>query len=72
MKKLVLIAAFAVTSLGLFAQEGPSLQLPDTRADVDPQFAPFYHGVASGDPLSDRVIIWTRLSDYVGASIPLT
>jgi alkaline phosphatase D len=22
--------------------------------------APFYHGVASGDPLSDRVIIWTR------------
>lgn len=23
---------------------------------------PFYHGVASGDPLSDRVIIWTRLT----------
>jgi len=22
--------------------------------------APFYHGVASGDPLEDRVIIWTR------------
>ena len=25
--------------------------------------APFYHGVASGDPLSDRVIIiWTRVT----------
>lgn len=23
---------------------------------------PFYHGVASGDPLSDRVVIWTRVS----------
>lgn len=24
--------------------------------------APFYHGVASGDPLADRVIIWTRVT----------
>ena len=24
--------------------------------------APFYHGVASGDPLADRVIIWTRIT----------
>ena len=30
------------------------------RSDVDPALAPFYHGVASGDPLADRVIIWTR------------
>lgn len=30
---------------------------------------PFYHGVASGDPLSDRVIIWTRVTpdtNFVG------
>lgn len=27
---------------------------------VSPCLAPFYHGVASGDPLSDRVILWTR------------
>lgn len=26
------------------------------------QLAPFYHGVASGDPLNDRVILWTRLT----------
>lgn len=27
-----------------------------------PEWAPFYHGVASGDPLDDRVIIWTRVT----------
>jgi len=29
---------------------------------LDPMFAPFYHGVASGDALHDRVIIWTRVT----------
>ena len=34
----------------------------------DPATAPFYHGVASGDPLSDRVILWTRVTpDEEGA-----
>lgn len=28
----------------------------------NPEWAPFYHGVASGDPLADRVIIWTRIT----------
>jgi alkaline phosphatase D len=28
----------------------------------DSTLAPFYHGVASGDPLDDRVIIWTRVT----------
>ncbi len=28
----------------------------------DETLAPFYHGVASGDPLQDRVIIWTRVT----------
>ncbi|MBS1488896.1 MAG: alkaline phosphatase D family protein [Bacteroidetes bacterium] len=27
--------------------------------------APFYHGVASGDPLTDRVILWTRVTPDV-------
>ena len=30
--------------------------------DVSDSFSPFKHGVASGDPLTDRVIIWTRIS----------
>ena len=28
----------------------------------NPDWAPFYHGVASGDPMEDRVIIWTRVT----------
>ena len=28
----------------------------------DPLKAPFYHGVASGDPLPDGVILWTRVT----------
>jgi alkaline phosphatase D len=28
----------------------------------DVALKPFYHGVASGDPLADRVIIWTRVT----------
>jgi len=31
----------------------------------NPDWAPFYHGVASGDPLEDRVIIWTRVTPEV-------
>ena len=26
------------------------------------RMAPFYHGVASGDPLANQVIIWTRVT----------
>ncbi len=35
----------------------------------DPQMAPFYHGVASGDPLVDRVIIWTRVTPETDQSV---
>ncbi len=34
----------------------------DSRSMPDSTLAPFYHGVASGDPLTDRVILWTRLT----------
>ncbi len=29
---------------------------------INPEWGPFFHGVASGDPLEDRVIIWTRVT----------
>ncbi len=35
------------------------------RSMLDTSLVPFYHGVASGDPLSDRVIIWTRVTPDV-------
>jgi alkaline phosphatase D len=31
-------------------------------ATADPALAPFLHGVASGDPLVDRVVLWTRVT----------
>ena len=38
--------------------------LPDdgTTTYFDANLKPFYHGVASGDPLADAVIIWTRVT----------
>jgi alkaline phosphatase D len=35
---------------------------PNDRSVLDSTIQPFYHGVASGDPLTDRVIIWTRVT----------
>jgi alkaline phosphatase D len=33
--------------------------------------APFYHGVASGDPMPDKVIIWTRVTPDTVSSDPV-
>ncbi|MCW5899362.1 MAG: alkaline phosphatase D family protein [Flavobacteriales bacterium] len=44
----------------LFAQQdGP---VDPLRSGPDPALEPFFHGVASGDPEADRVIIWTRVT----------
>ncbi len=57
MKKHLLFFFTALATL-VQAQDHQS----PSRSVVDPLFAPFYHGVASGDPLTDRVIIWTRIT----------
>ena len=51
--KIQLFVVFLCTFNSWFAQS--SISAPEC-------IAPFYHGVASGDPLSDRVIIWTRIT----------
>jgi phosphodiesterase/alkaline phosphatase D-like protein len=33
-----------------------------SRPNVDSTLAPFFHGVASGDPMADRIILWTRVT----------
>ena len=38
----------------------------------DPALRPFYHGVASGDPLSDRVILWTRITPDVDGPVQVS
>lgn len=37
-------------------------------AHADEALAPFVHGVASGDPLADRVILWTRYTPDTASS----
>ncbi|MBL7885082.1 MAG: alkaline phosphatase D family protein [Bacteroidia bacterium] len=37
----------------------------NNRLILEPCMEPFYHGVASGDPLADRVIIWTRITPTI-------
>ncbi|MFT4678009.1 MAG: alkaline phosphatase D [Flavobacteriales bacterium] len=45
-----------------------NIDAQNTRSFPCEDLYPFYHGVASGDPLEDRVIIWTRVSPNEGQS----
>lgn len=51
----------AITLL-LFGSYFNSASAQNLRSGLIPALAPFYHGVASGDPLTDRVILWTRIT----------
>lgn len=68
MKNLLTLLFFAC-SIQMFAQDPSGLK----RLDLDTTLAPFYHGVASGDPLTDAVIIWTRITiqDTTQANVPV-
>lgn len=61
---LLLLFALLLVCQGLHSQSDPTDL--NARTQLDTRYAPFYHGVASGDPLQDRVIIWT----HVTTSIP--
>jgi alkaline phosphatase D len=67
MKKYTLsFALFLISIFSLQAIEAiPSLE----RSMVDTSLVPFYHGVASGDPTSNAVIIWTRVTPDVAGAI---
>ncbi len=51
----IFISCFSIASLH-------ATDYPNDRSVLDSTIQPFYHGVASGDPLTDRVIIWTRVT----------
>ena len=67
MKNARFLIVFLLGCLSTYAQLPP---LP-ARPAVNAALAPFYHGVASGDPLSDRVIIWTRYTPTVTGSVTI-
>ncbi|RFC54238.1 alkaline phosphatase D family protein [Brumimicrobium aurantiacum] len=72
MRRLVAIL-FLISAGFTFAQNGFT-HGPDQGIEqsyFDPSLAPFYHGVASGDPLEDRVIIWTRVTPAKDTLVPV-
>ncbi|MEL7122664.1 MAG: alkaline phosphatase D family protein [Bacteroidota bacterium] len=55
---LVLVAVISMTAQNIYQNN----RLNGENESFIAEWAPFYHGVASGDPLEDRVIIWTRVT----------
>ncbi len=49
----------------------PTPNLPEEQPETAAPKVSFVHGVASGDPLSDRVILWTRVTPEQEGDIPV-
>jgi alkaline phosphatase D len=73
MKPLFIVFCSSLLLYACAPKEKPPEKFVDPVAELfDSSLAPFYHGVASGDPLADRVIIWTRVTpETVIDSIPV-
>lgn len=80
---VLVLALLAFLAIDLHAQPGPAAadnaevtayERPFGTADLsfDPALRPFYHGVASGDPLPDRVILWTRITPEADGPVDVT
>ncbi len=71
MKTQLPFLVVALFSIQFFCAQNVKTQLTKIERSVnkksidnyfDSGLAPFYHGVASGDPLEDAIIIWTRIT----------
>ena len=54
--------ATAIGTGGAYAARRGTVSTPEEPAPASEWDLPFLHGVASGDPLPDRVILWTRVT----------
>lgn len=61
MKKLDVLTAFMLYFVML-----STAQVNQHRITLNPSLRPFYHGVESGDPTEDKVMIWTRITPDSG------
>jgi alkaline phosphatase D len=75
MKRSILFASIvcALAACQIPKESVPTKKFKEAVAPLyDSSLQPFYHGVASGDPLQDRVIIWTRVTPVDSlSSIPV-
>jgi alkaline phosphatase D len=62
---LILTFSFLISSYAINPQPYDNA----LRSMVDTSLYPFYHGVASGDPTTDAVIIWTRVTPDVPGAV---
>jgi alkaline phosphatase D len=70
-KLTLLLIPFVILSCSTKKPSAPTLHQA-VSIHFDASMKPFYHGVASGDPLPDRVIIWTRVTpDDSVSSVPV-
>jgi phosphodiesterase/alkaline phosphatase D-like protein len=66
-KGLTRRAALSVGGLGVLGTAACSSK-PEPRAEAE-KTGPFQHGIASGDPLQTRVILWSCISDGGGGAV---
>ncbi len=66
MKNVFTLLLLVVSLVAAAQTEGEIRQITYSAADstllFNPELKPFYHGVASGDPTPNAVIIWTRVT----------
>ncbi|NJN42238.1 MAG: hypothetical protein HC811_08470 [Flammeovirgaceae bacterium] len=62
MKPLINILFVALLIWACTPKDSTPILEESVSIHFDQSLKPFYHGVASGDPLADRVIIWTRVT----------
>ena len=67
MRRRQLLRGLGLAAPGMGVLAGCETQANKTAAT--PGETPFLHGVASGDPLTDRVILWTRVSPTANANL---
>jgi alkaline phosphatase D len=63
MNRIILVLLIVSALVSCQTREKPLKKFTEQVSSLyDSTLKPFYHGVASGDPLNDRVIIWTRVT----------
>ncbi len=69
MKYIKLLSFLLISMLWASDLDAQRIVNSAKRLDLDPILAPFYHGVASGDPTANSVMLWTRVSPPDSISI---
>lgn len=63
---MALLTRFSTVFVLIFSAVVALGQVPNIMSPVNPLLRPFYHGVASGDPHTDRVVLHTRVTPDTG------